>query len=806
MSKSSGKSTRPKTRHASGSKLQDYVGAGKEFDPTEVPTLRAMIQQGIFLRDQKFLFEDVAKNAPSYSKKQIAKDLAPMILAQWHKSNNKFVPPVIMKQYSLEKKIENLWQRAEDVAWGRKGKKETDKFDQDLDKLIDLTICPHTILLCEEDGSGCKDPGECKDGAHIFCSCILPNKIPRLELVWLHSQRNKLGEKSLFEMKGDDVEETERQAKALRRKENEEEVAIKKKQADEEKKARLKELQEEEDQHSMMDRNTEEGMDLEDIITSLTDLRKEEARQLVDVLLEDRLGNLASLVVRYLERPKGKNNTMPVINTAMASLRYGVSPAAAGAIASGYLQDLISAGHLPAKMAYLACDPSKIVRARKGAMARSTEKDKEKLQGEEVKGIYFDGRKDKTRALVPDSRGKMHPRIIKEEHVAVTVEPSGHYLTHFTPAPAHHPEKPAFKEAEALFEILQDLGATESCIVLGGDSTNSNTGWKGGAMAHLEKLLGHKCQWVVCNIHTLELLLKHLISSIDGPTSSKDGYTGTVGKLLSSVETMKYNPNFRALPSGEEFIQIPDEVVAKMSTDAKISYKLCHAVKSGSLPVDLQEIKCGPLSHARWLTSGERLVYMWTRDHGLTGNDVKVLETLVKFCLEMYFKMYFDIKVKHNLVDAPHHIITMLRILRKQPKQVRDVVTFYVRSGAWYAHPENVLLSLLASSESKDRKFAVDQILKARGKSEFGDISVRPRKTPKLNLSATTLTKLITWKADQVHEPVFTCSLTREEIEGFKNQPFPPPNFTSHTQSTERAVKQVIDSINVFVIMSIIII
>ena len=90
MSKRSGKSTRPKTRHASGSNLQDYVGAGKEFDPTKVPTLRAMIQQGIFLRDQKFLFEDVAKNAPSYSKKQIAKDLAPMILAQWHKSRLRF--------------------------------------------------------------------------------------------------------------------------------------------------------------------------------------------------------------------------------------------------------------------------------------------------------------------------------------------------------------------------------------------------------------------------------------------------------------------------------------------------------------------------------------------------------------------------------------------------------------------------------------------------------------------------------------------------------------------------------------------
>ena len=165
-------------------------------------------------------------------------------------------------------------------------------------------------------------------------------------------------------------------------------------------------------------------------------------------------------------------------------------------------------------------------------MAKSRTIDQERMEGEEITAVYFDGRKDKTRALVPDIHGKMHPRIIKEEHVAVTVEPSGRYLTHFTSPPAVHPQKPAFKEAESLFEVLQSLGATETCQVLGGDSTNSNTGWKCGAIAHLEKFLGHKCQWVVCNIHTLELLLRHLIAGLVGPTSSKDGYTGNVGKLL----------------------------------------------------------------------------------------------------------------------------------------------------------------------------------------------------------------------------------------------------------------------------------
>ena len=60
---------------------------------------------------------------------------------------------------------------------------------------------------------------------------------------------------------------------------------------------------------------------------------------------------------------------MSVQNTALCSLRYGVSSAAA--IASEYFKDLIAAGHLSPDKSYLACDPSKIVRARKTAMAQA---------------------------------------------------------------------------------------------------------------------------------------------------------------------------------------------------------------------------------------------------------------------------------------------------------------------------------------------------------------------------------------------------------------------------------------------------
>ena len=66
--------------------------------------------------------------------------------------------------------------------------------------------------------------------------------------------------------------------------------------------------------------------------------------------------------------------------------------------------------------------------------------------------------------------------------------------------------------------------------------------------------------------------------------------------------------------------------------------------------------------------------------------------------------------------------------------------------------------------------------------------------TPKMNLSATSLIKLIKWEPCKVDESAFTCSLSKEEIWGFLDKPFDPSKFSSHTQSTERCVKLVTEA------------
>ena len=394
-------------------------------------------------------------------------------------------------------------------------------------------------------------------------------------------------------------------------------------------------------------------------------------------------------------------------------------------------------------MSYLACDRNKVDRARKAIISEVKVTDKEKNLRNKIEAISYDGRKDKhTRAMVPDSSGRLRMRTIKEKHESVTEEPSDRYLSHFVPDAPVYPEKPALKVAQGLLHIVQENDSEDSLKFLGGDSTPMNTGHLGGTHAHLEKLLKRKLYWGICNIHTNELPLRHLIAILDGPTCSDTGFIGPVCSLLSKVTEMEYDPNFKAMPGGEDLMEIPEKVLKEMSTDQKQCYKLVQAVKAGELPVTMQGMMCGPLCHARWLTTGQRIIFMWTRKHSMTGNNLKVLEMLVKFFLEWYFKLYFNIKVKHLILDAPLHILTGLRILKTHPKNVRDAVTPYIRTGAWYAHSECLMLTLLSFENSREREFAVRQILKLRGKDEYGDTIIHQRITPKLNFSATSLTSL----------------------------------------------------------------
>lgn len=127
-------------------------------------------------------------------------------------------------------------------------------------------------------------------------------------------------------------------------------------------------------------------------------------------------------------------------------------------------------------------------------MASSVKSLKQKTKEEKISGIFFDGKQDRNTKLLKydEMTGRFHPDKVMEEHYTITQEPQGKYLFHFTPNVPDEGENPADQIAQGLHERLLDYGADESLVMISGDSTNTNTGWSGGTMALLKKMLGHK--------------------------------------------------------------------------------------------------------------------------------------------------------------------------------------------------------------------------------------------------------------------------------------------------------------------------
>ena len=85
-----------------------------------------------------------------------------------------------------------------------------------------------------------------------------------------------------------------------------------------------------------------------------------------------------------------------------------------------------------------------------------------------------------------------------------------------------------------------------------------------------------------------------------------------------------------------------------MCTGAFVSYKYICAIKEGHLPPELVNLKPGPIVYSRWLTTGEALLFLWTRQHGLVGNEAKNQKLLVKFCILSVLRRDEGYTVKYN--------------------------------------------------------------------------------------------------------------------------------------------------------------
>lgn len=466
-------------------------------------------------------------------------------------------------------------------------------------------------------------------------------------------------------------------------------------------------------------------------------------------------------------------------STVIMSDRFGVSDRATGAIASCVLKDL---GVISKKDTSLVIDKNKVRREKKKARKAAVEELRQLTVTK--KGIYFDGRKDST--IYQEKIGfKMYRRIKKEEHITIVLEPGGIYFGHITPGSGT-----AIEIAKCILSHLQnDNFDIDGLVAIGCDGTPINTGWKNGVIHNIEVLIHRPLQWFICLLHFNELPFRHFFKYLDGETEGPSTFNGEIGKELPGCEKLPV-VKFEAVKSEEIHVSKSD-----LSKDQKYLLDMVKAIRTGECSTDLAVKDPGPLRHSRWLTCANRVLRLYVSKSKPTKN----LKMLVNYILNTYAPVWFNIKMNHSVKYGPKHVFDVIKTTRYLPKKIKAIIDPVIQRNAYFCHPENMLLAMIADERKEIRELGYKRILEAKNKKK-GSKEVRTFIPPAINFDATDYVDVIQWNNCILSPPPILENLTTEDISFNMNRIDVPQfdylNYPCHTQAVERCVKLVTESAN----------
>jgi len=337
-----------------------------------------------------------------------------------------------------------------------------------------------------------------------------------------------------------------------------------------------------------------------------------------------------------------------------------------------------------------------------------------------LKALFFDGKRDKTLVRLATKN-----KIQTEEHVTLVSEPGSQYVGHVTPTSG---SSNSIKTAIVDF-LNSEMINTDTLQCIGCDGTAVNTGPNGGIIALFEKDLGRPIQWIICLLHCLELPLRHTFVAVDGVTQGPRGFSGEIGRALADccdMEICTFSP--------VEFDLIAFES-SSLSNDQAYLYDILLAVKNGHVSPSLAGRSPGAMHHARWLTTASRILRLYVSQISPSQN----LILLVTFVTQVYGPLWFEIKKHSGLEHGSRHFFSLMKRTRVLPNELQTIVHKCLERNSFFAHSENVILSLMCSSEIETREqgFKCFQLAK--------EVCEQPRKfvLPQLNTAADELFELL---------------------------------------------------------------
>lgn len=324
-------------------------------------------------------------------------------------------------------------------------------------------------------------------------------------------------------------------------------------------------------------------------------------------------------------------------------------------------------------------------------------------------------------------------------------------------------------------------------MAVGCDGCPVNTGTKNGVIRHLEKESGKSFHWFICQLHANELILRHLFEHYDGRKTGPSSYAGPISKKILDCEKLAVI-NFDPVELGTD---LPLCAPSDLSTDQEYLMEICKAVASGQCSDELANRKPGKLGHARWLTTGCRLLRLYVG----TPKPNRQLKNLVELIMKVYAPVWFAIKSNSQCYMGAQHVFLTVKLSRCLEEEVRRVIDPVIQRNAYFAHCENLLLCMMTDEDVEVRIKALNTILECR-KSPKEDL--REFELPSINFAATSYPELIEW--NNITEPPVIAHLTNEEIADLIMTDFYTLkkllHYPCHTQAVERHIKLMTEACN----------
>ena len=94
----------------------------------------------------------------------------------------------------------------------------------------------------------------------------------------------------------------------------------------------------------------------------------------------------------------------------------------------------------------------------------------------------------------------------------------------------------------------------------------------------------------------------------------------------------------------------------------------------------------------RWLTTAARILRLFISKHELSNQSRKILRLLAQYICSAYGTVWYRIKQDPHWNNGPLHLLSHIKAIKQQPKEIQDIAFKVVEIGFYYGHSERLQL------------------------------------------------------------------------------------------------------------------